>query len=338
VLLLTGDVGGTKTHLALCRLEGGRFEMGAQRVYPSAAFSGLEDAVLRFRSEVSEAADVEAAGFGVAGPVFRGRCQLTNLPWRVLDAEDLTTRLGCRVRVLNDFEAVGFGVPGLSLDPCDGEVLTVQRGDRIDDAPIAVLGAGTGLGEALVLPASEGAPLRVVPGEGGHCDFAPQSALEAELLAHLRVRHGHVSWERVLSGPGLGALLDFFMQRAPERVSPDLAARRAAEDPAAVATGLAAAGDALCAEAVDLFLALYGAEAGNLGLRHLARGGVYLAGGIGRRIADRLAADDGPFLRGFRDKGRFAALMATLPVHLVLSDDVALRGAAAAAAQRRATT
>jgi len=338
VLLLTGDIGGTKTHLALSRLEAGRLEIGAQRVYPSSAFSGLDEAVERFRGEVAEACDAEAAGFGVAGPVFRGRCRLTNLPWRDLDAAELTSRLGCPVRLVNDFEALGFGIPGLSLDPDDGEVYTVQRGERVPDAPIGVLGAGTGLGLALVLPASEAGPLRVVPGEGGHCDFAPQSALEAELLAHLRARHGHVSWERVLSGPGLGALLDFFMQRAPERVTPDLSSRRAAEDPAAVATRGAAAGDALCAEAVDLFLALYGAEAGNLGLRHLARGGIYLAGGIGRRIADRLAAEDGPFLRGFREKGRFAALMATLPVHLVLAEDIALRGAAFAAAQRAATT
>jgi glucokinase len=338
VLLLTGDVGGTKTHLALCVFESGRCRIGAQRVYPSAAFSALEDAVARFRAEVPEAVGAQAAGFGVAGPVFRGRCRLTNLPWRALDARELSTRLLCPVRVINDFEAVGFGVPGLSLDPADGEVRVVQGGDRVDDAPMAVLGAGTGLGEALVLPAGEGGALRVVPGEGGHCDFAPQSALESELLAHLRVRHGHVSWERVLSGPGLGALLDFFMQRAPDRVTPDLAARRAAEDPAAVATSAAAAGDALCAEAVDLFLALYGAEAGNLGLRHLARGGVYLAGGIGRRIADRVADAEGPFLRGFRDKGRFAALMAALPVYLVLDDLVALRGAATAAASSVAAT
>ena len=331
MLLLTGDIGGTKTHLALCTHDGLRFRMGAQRVYPSAGFAALAEAVARFVAEVPEAVGVEAAGFGVAGPVLRGRCQLTNLPWRVIDAGELTARLGYPVRVLNDFEAVGFGVPTLSLDPADGEVRTVQTGERVADAPIAVLGAGTGLGEALVLPAGEDGPLRVVPGEGGHCDFAPQTSLETELLAHLRSLHGHVSWERVLSGPGLGGLLDFFMARHPDRVTPALAARRSEEDPAAVATSAADVGDALCIEVVEQFSSLYGAEAGNLGLRHLARGGVYLAGGIGRRIAGRLTAPDGPFLRAFWDKGRFDPLMRSLPVHLVVDDHVALRGAAAAA-------
>jgi glucokinase len=316
LLLLTGDLGGTNARLALARAEGGHFAIDSVRVYPSAESPSLIDVLRRYRRDEPAARDATAMGLGVAGPVHRQACRVTNLPWHI-DAAEVAAAFDVPVRLVNDFEAVGFALPGLA----EADLATLQPGAREPDAPMALLGAGTGLGEALVLPGLGGT--RVVPGEGGHADFAPQTPEDTALLAFLRARHGgHVSWERVLSGAGLAAVHAFHSGARPDA---DLA------EPADVTAG-AEAGEPRCVAAVDHFLALYGAEAGNHALRSVARGGVFLAGGIAPRLLERLRAPAGPFLCAFRDKGRFAALMGGLSVQVVVDPWVALRGAAAAAA------
>ena len=329
MLLLTGDLGGTNARVALARISGTRVAIEEIRIYPSAAHESVASVLETYRADVPASGGALAVGLGVAGPVHRQTCRVTNLPWHV-DAAALKAECGVPVRLVNDFEAVGFALP--ALDPADRVML--QPGEPDPEAPMALLGAGTGLGEALVLPGGpSGGPAQVVPGEGGHADFAPQSALEAELLAFLRARHGHVSWERVLSGAGLVALFDFLAARSPADVAPQTRAAMDAPgaDRAAVVTTRAGEGDPVCDAAVELFLGLYGAEAGNHALRSVARGGVYLAGGIGPRLLERLREPRGSFLRNFRAKGRFDALLETLPVFVLVDPWIALRGAALAA-------
>lgn len=323
MLLLTGDVGGTKTHWGLARVEGGHFDLLAEARYASADFDSLQASLRRFQAEHAQARGAVGLGVGVAGPVQRGRAVVTNLRWAPIDAAALEAELGLPCRVVNDFEAIGFALPGLG----DAERVTLQAGRPDRDAPMALLGAGTGLGEALVLPLAGGGA-HVVPGEGGHADFAPQTAQEAALLAFLRRRHGHVSWERVLSGAGLAALHTFLSTGGERPEAPD-------PDPAEV-TAAALVGDPTARAAVELFLSLYGAEAGNHALRAVARGGVFLAGGIAPRLLEPLRVSDGPFLRAFRDKGRFATLLDEVPVHVIVDPNVALRGAAAAVAVQTA--
>ena len=201
-----------------------------------------------------EVAGVEGVGLALAGPVHRQTCRITNLPW-MFDAAVLSERLGAPVRLLNDFEAVGHALPAL---PSSGRV-EVQAGAAEQDAPIALLGAGTGPGEAIVLPGPGG--LRVVAGEGGHADLAAQSAVQDALMVTLRARHGHVSWERILSGAGLATLYELLAAASLARVDPATTAAMARTDPAAVVTARADS-DPLCGEALDAFLAWYGADAG----------------------------------------------------------------------------
>lgn len=324
-MLLIGDIGGTKTLLAVARSapRGGHgLDLVAERRYASADFPTFAALLSQFRREVAEVESVDAAGFGVAGPVYRQTCRVTNLPW-ALDARELSAALGAPVRLVNDFEAVGHALPRLGPS---GRV-QIQAGTPDPDEPIALLGAGTGLGEAVVLPGP--GPVRVIPGEGGHADLATQSPRDDILLAMLRSRLGHVSWERVVSGAGIATLYELLALRSPEQVQPATRAAMEVEDPAAVVTARAGE-DLLCAEALDAFLGFYGAEAGNLALRCLARGGVYLAGGIAPRLVDRLRDPEGPFLRAFRAKGRFEALLAGLPVYVVIEARAGLLGAAAA--------
>ncbi len=263
---------------------------------------------------------VRRACFGLPGPVRGARIALTNLPW-VIDRAALRAALGVSaLRLLNDFEALGHGLA--LLGPAD--LVTLQEGRPQPHGPRAVLGAGTGLGQALLVWAEGG--WRVLPGEGGHTSFAPQNPQEYRLHAFLAERHGHVSWERLLSGPGLAAIHAFLCAEA--GVAPGGA--QTAEDPAAAVADRADR-DPLCAGALDLFVRLYGAEAGNLALKCLPRGGLFVAGGIAPKLLPRLRA--GGFLEGFLAKGRMRGLLAELPVHVVIQPQVGLLGAAACAAR-----
>jgi glucokinase len=313
--LLAGDIGGTKTLLALFDASGR--DKRHERRFESRDFAALEDIVATYLRETG--ATPEAACFAVAGPVHGRRARLTNLPWEV-DADALGA---CRdighVTLVNDFAAIGHALEVLSPD----DLRVLQDGTRDAHAPRLVLGAGTGLGVCVALPGGQ-----VLASEGGHVGFAPADAEQDALLAWLRERHaGRVSVERLLSGAGLAALHRFILERAGQDAPDD------GDDPAARVTRLALqAGDAFALRTVDLFARIYGQVAGDLALALLARGGVYVAGGIAPRLAERIAM---PFLEGFRDKGRYRDFMTALPVRLILDTQAGLRGAAALAAHSR---
>lgn len=303
--ILCGDIGGTNTRLALWA--GG--SLHAEHQWPSAAWPGLEGPLLAWLDATGVRPD--RACFAVAGPVRDQRSATTNLPW-VVDGTALTALLGCPVRIVNDFHAAARGVSLLR----DTDCATLIHGEAAPAAPVAVLGAGTGLGEAIVVGDE------VVPGEGGHADFGPGDTLELRLAAWLMSRHGRASWEDVLSGPGLVNLSRFLHEEhgrpvPPWMSAPDAPARVVADDP----------------EAVAWFCALYGAEAGNLALRVLPRGGVYLCGGIAPRMIDTLRS--GPFVERFFAKGRIAGALAGIPVRIVMHPALGLLGAAAEAQRIR---
>jgi glucokinase len=321
-MLLAGDVGGTKTRLAIFSAESGPRAPLAVATRPSQRDGSLEESVKAFLRGGEW--PVERACFAVAGPVVGGRATVTNLPW-ALDEAGLAERLGLRsVRLVNDLQALAHGVPLL----VDRDLHTLSVGEAVPTSNLAVIAPGTGLGEAFLT--WDGAAYRAHASEGGHADFAPTSPTEAALLTYLWERFEHVSYERVCSGLGIPNLYAF------------LKASGRAEEPAWLARELAAAPDptppivaaaldptrrcALAAAALDLFVAILGAEAGNLALKTLATGGVYLGGGIPPRILPALA--DGAFLTAFRRKGRFAPLLERVPVQVVTRPDVALLGAA----------
>jgi len=317
--VLAGDIGGTKTWLRLSR---GGAVLREQR-YDSAAFAGLEAMLADFLGDDKPV----SACFGVAGPV-RGRiAQITNLPWRI-DADAIAAQFAIPdVSLINDFQAVAYGIEALS----DSDFLTLQAGQPQEHGPRAVIGAGTGLGEGYLVWRDDA--YQALPSEGSHADFAPAAELQAELWRHLAQRFGHVSWERVVSGPGLAAIYEFLRQRNESAESLELAAAMRDGDPsAAISEHALQRHDALALAALDLFVAAYGAEAGNLALKILATGGVYVAGGIAPKIAEHLKA--GGFLRAFLAKGRFAGLLATIPVHVVLNPQVGLLGAEVVANRR----
>lgn len=322
-MILAGDVGGTKTAFALLAAGESGLRLVREATLPSREFATFEAAVRRFLEDGPVPA-IDAACFGVAGPVVDGRAIATNLPW-TLDARLLEVQIPARrVVLLNDLEATAHGV--LALGP--EHVVTLQAGQP-RAGNLAVIAAGTGLGEAWL--ARDGDRYVAVASEGGHADFAARTDVEIELLRALRVQYGHVSWERVVSGPGLVAIHAFLRERSGVPAPAWLRDRLAAEDDAAVISEVALAGaDAVCAEALDLFVGAYGAEAGNLALRAFAIGGVFVAGGIAPKILPRLL--DGPFLHAFRDKGRFADFMAGIPVRVVMEPRTALLGAARVAA------
>ena len=328
-VVLGADVGGTNTKFALARFENGNPVVIERKVYPSAKYAALEPAIEAFLAEstvASHAADIEAACFAVAGPVQHGRGRLTNLPWEV-DETGIATRFGFRkTRVINDFAAAGLGIAHLSHD----DLLTLQAGVEIERGQRVVVGAGTGLGVA-VLDWDE-TYYEVHPSEAGHCDFAPVDALQDRLLAHLRGQFPRVSYERVLSGEGLVRILTFLQESGAGAPSDELREALANDSGAQAITGLGLTKqDPLAAQALDLFVSAYGAFAGNMALVTLARGGVYVAGGIAPKIADKL--HDGTFIRAFTAKGRFKGMLETLPVHVVMNDQVGLYGALAEAAR-----
>ena len=323
-MILAGDVGGTKTVLALFTERGGRLALLREDVLASHEFPTLESAIERFLAG-GPSETIAAACLGVAGPVVEGLWEAVNLPWKLDEATLAKTVSTKRAKLLNDLEATGHGM--LRLPPSSLVALqagVARRGN------MALIAAGTGLGEALIV--WDGARHRAVGSEGGHVDFAPRTDLEVELLQFLRRELGRVSYERVLSGPGLHNIYRFLRARSGEAEPDWLRARMADGDPSAVISETALARrDPRCVEALDLFVSIYGAEAGNLALKAFAVGGVFIGGGIGPKIHAKLL--DGTFMTAFRDKGRLSPLLATVPVNLALEPRAALLGAAAVAAE-----
>lgn len=301
--LVAGDVGGTKTLLRCIETDGNLAprELRYER-YDSTKWSSFDSVLREFL--VSIPGPIDAACFAVAGPVLGARAEVTNLGWIIEQAALAQTFAIGRVSLINDFYAVGLGVPLLGAT----DLLSLQEGRRDRTAPIGILGAGTGLGEALIV--MRGGVHQVIPGEGGHADFAPQDEEQARLFLHLQRSFGHVSWERVVCGAGLVNIFTFL---GGDSITPAEVAVRAN------------AGDPLAARAFAIFVDTYGAEAGNLGLRSLTRGGVYLAGGIAAKNVRWFT--DGAFMAAFHRKGRFADVMQTIPVDLIVNEQVGLIGA-----------
>ena len=320
-MILAGDVGGTKTVLALFDETGERPGRVREETYPSGSAASFEELAVRFL-ETSGRPQVRAACFGVAGAVVDGRAKATNLPWQI-DEVTLASTLGMpRVRLLNDLEAAAYGV---LVEPPDA-LHTLQAGALPKGGgTMALIAAGTGLGEA-IMP-WDGQEHRVLPSEGGHADFGPRDELEAAMWAFLKAEFGHVSYERVLSGPGLFNVYRFLRHHRKLDEPAWLAAEIKAGHPAAAVSKAALAqSDPVCVEALALFVSIYGAEAGNLALKAMAVGGVFVGGGIAPKILPALKS--GRFLETFVDKGRLGQVLRSIPVHVVLDPRAPLLGAA----------
>ena len=317
--ILAGDIGGTKANLALFSVQGEKLTPGIKKTFASKDYPGLEPLLREFLQD--NTAQIRSACFGVAGPVIDGKSKTPNLPW-VLDVREISRSLGLGpVALINDLEATGYGV--LTLD--GGEFVTLNEGLSQREGNMALIAAGTGLGEAILF--WDGSGYRPSASEGGHSDFAPRTPIEIELLRYLIVRFGHVSFERVVSGPGLLNIYHFLKESNHFKEPPWLRERLAGRDPCAVISEVALAEEAeICVQALDMFVSLYGAEAGNLALKAKAIRGFYIGGGIAPKILKTLK--DGAFIRAFTDKGRFADFLSDIRVQVVLNDEAALRGAA----------
>ncbi len=332
--VLAGDVGGTKTLLAIAEVldpvgpaGAPRIELRETRRFDSRQYPGLGAISRAFAQELGHPIP-DYAGFGVAGPVNGGRSQTTNLPW-VIDEHELAETLGIRsVRLANDFHALALGIP--TLKPVD--LVTLNEGVRDPTGPWALIGAGTGLGEGIstVCP---GGLREALATEGGHASFAPRDELEIGILRFLQKRYDHVSWERVLSGDGMVNVAEAIahLSGAPLPPAAAEAVLYARSEAPAVVTDAARAGDPVCRRALETFCSLYGSEAGNLALKALSTGGVYVAGGIAPRILPEL--QDGRFRAAFLAKGRMRPLLEAMPVQVVLDPNTAVRGAAVLAAR-----
>ena len=321
-MILAGDVGGTKTLLGLFEASGSALRLVRDATFASAEHTSLEELLSAFLQPAQPVA-LAAACIGVAGPVIDGECHLTNLNWHFSETTLATAANAPRLRLLNDLEATAYGA--LYLPPEELAVLNPgvdppRRGN------VAVIAAGTGLGEAMLF--WDGTRYHPIASEGGHCAFAPSSENEIALLRYLREKFGgHVSFERVLSGPGLHNIYEFLRRSGNTSEPAWLTARIASEDPSAAISAAGLSGrDPVCVAALELLSSLYGTEAANLVLKCLAVGGVFVAGGIAPKILPVL--QNGSFMRGFMATGRFSDFMKRVPVRVSLNPRAALLGAA----------
>jgi len=323
-MILAGDIGGTKTNVAFFE-DARRPQAVVQQTFPSREHTGLEEILRQFIGQ--HALRVRHAAFGVAGPVRDGRYEATNLPW-VVDAVTLAAELGIRdVWVINDLEANAYGIAALA--PAD--LVTINAGAANAAGNAAIIAAGTGLGEAGMY--WDGRTHCPFASEGGHADFAAGDAVESELLHWLSTQFAHVSWERLVSGPGLVNVYRFLRDTRRAEEPAWLAEEMRAGDPAGVISRAAQSGKSpLCLQALDLFMGLYGSEAGNLALKIMATGGVYVGGGIAPKNLAKL--QDGTFMKRFVAKGRMQPLLEAMPVRVILNDKTALLGAARCVAVR----
>jgi glucokinase len=331
--VLAGDVGGTKTLLAIVEV-GAAGPAGALSIelreslrYDSRQYPGLGAICRAFAAQLGRPIPAHA-GFGVAGPVSDGRVHTTNLPW-MLEERELARFMGIEsVQLANDFHALALGIPAVKPN----DLVTLNEGARDPSGPWALIGAGTGLGEAIAV-LNERGRREVLPSEGGHASFGPRDELEMGILRFLLQRYEHVSWERVLSGDGLVNIAEAIAHVSGTPLSGEVArALLKRDDAPAVVTDAARAGDPVCRRAVETFCSLYGAEAGNLALKALATGGVYVAGGIAPKLLAEL--QDGRFRAAFLSKGRMRPILEAMPVQVVLDPNTTVLGAAALAASQ----
>jgi glucokinase len=327
--VLAGDIGGTKTRLRIAQCVGTDCRTRREQLFDSASYEGFTQLLEKFLAREAEPS-IAAACFGVAGPVRETaggqHVRLTNLPWEI-DGGELARAFGIpRVRLINDFQAIGYGIEALS----EPDFVVLQQGEPEPHGPRAVIGAGTGLGQAIMVWQQD--RYEVIPTEGGHADFGPTDELQLELARWLMKNFGHASYELALSGPGIVRLYTFLRERGTAPESPAVAQAMTSGDPAAAITQAALErNDPLANETLDLFVRIYGAQAGNLALTVMATGGVYIAGGIAPQIADKLK--DGAFLKAFNNKGRMSVLTRAMPVQVAMNPEVGLLGAALVASQ-----
>jgi len=317
--VIGGDIGGTKTRLGLFEATGTSLEKLAERTWASAGHAGLSEIVAAFLAEIGTSC--ERAAFAIAGPVAGRWARTTNLPWAI-DAGAMELDLGiAHVHLLNDLEAVAWGIADLTTS----DFLTLNQGNPTATGNAAIIAAGTGLGMAGLF--WDGTRHRPFPSEGGHADFAFTDAHQDDLLGFLEAQFGHVSQERVLSGPGLVNIFRYLLHATGSQEPAWFSEAVGAADPAAAIASAAAAGSsALAGQALDLFVALYGAAAGNLALTLMATGGIYIGGGIAPKIVAHL--QEPGFMTAFLAKGRMRPLLEAMPVKVILNDRAALIGAA----------
>ena len=323
-MILAGDIGGTNARLAYFQPQNGHLRLISERVFPSRDYGELGEIVSKFLQD--EATPPDVACFGIAGPVRNGRVETSNLPW-IIEQSRLAKQIHLPGTLLiNDLEANAWGIGALSSQDL---VPLNQVGPSVGNQ--AVIAPGTGLGEAGLF--WNGSQHQVYASEGGHADFAPRGALQVQLLQFLESRYGHVSYERVLSGPGLVNVYEFLRSRGHGDDPGGFAAQLEHGDAAAVISSAALNGtNRLAEEALDLWVSVYGAEAGNLALKAMATGGVFLGGGISPKILPKLT---GPlFMRAFLDKGRLRPLLESIPVQVIANDKAGLLGAARCAAAK----
>jgi glucokinase len=323
--ILAGDIGGTKTNLGLFVRGEGRPSPITVESYPSGESSNLEQMIERFL-ESRNLSDIASACFGIAGPVINGRCKTTNLPWEVSEVRLRKKFKWAEARLLNDLAATALSIPLLSR----AEWASLNRGKRQEGGNLALVAPGTGLGQSLLIfHQGRYAP---VPSEGGHVDFAPQTEAQVELWRFLKEKYGHVSVERVVSGPGLVDIYSWLKGSGRYEEPSWLKELFKEEDPARAITDCALDGKhPLCVETLDSFVSILGSVAGNLALTGLTMGGVYLGGGIPPKILPAL--ESGRFLEAFLDKGRFSDLLSKIPIRVILNERAALLGAAECAFQ-----
>ncbi|MBD2568287.1 glucokinase [Anabaena lutea] len=338
-LLLAGDIGGTKTIL---RLVESSDSLGLKTLYEESYRSGdfpdLVPIVQKFLAAANTSTP-EKACFGIAGPVVKNTARLTNLTW-FLDTERLAQELGIlSISLINDFAAVGYGIFGLTKQ----DLLTLQVGKHQPEAPMAVIGAGTGLGQGFLI--KQGNHYHVFPSEGGHADFAPRTELEFQLLKYLLDKHGiqRASVERVVSGLGITSIYQFLRDRQIATESPEIAqvvrsweqeagkSEKTVDPGAVIGSAALAKSDRLSEQTMQLFIEAYGAETGNLALKLLPHGGLYIAGGIAPKILPLM--QNGSFMLNFTQKGRMRSILEEIPVHIILNQQVGLIGAAVCAAR-----
>jgi len=320
--LLAGDIGGTKTSLALFTKITGPHQPVAEATFRSADYANLEVIATEFLQQ--QAVQAVAAVFGVAGPVEQGTVTATNLPWQMSESTLANALRIPNVHLMNDLVAIATAVPILPAS----DLSTLQTGQADPVGPIAVIAPGTGLGEAFLL--HDGTHYRAYPSEGGHADFAPSTHIEDGLLAYMRKRFTHISWERVCSGMAIPHLYNYILESTevaqPAWLKKELGDSRD-PTPIIIQTALdSVRGDESCRRALQLFISILGTEAGNMALKLLTTGGIYLGGGIPPRISSRLEEDT--FLDAFRAKGRFQPFMERVPIHIIHNSQSALFGAA----------
>lgn len=320
--ILAGDIGGTKTLLQVANVQGKQVEVLLEHRFDSHAYARFDDILHEFLDMAREHQhQVEAGCIGIAGPVQAGVARVTNLPWS-MDAVQLQQQSGIKqIRFINDFQAVGYGVEALQ----DEDVFTLQAGEPLEHGLRCVIGAGTGLGEGLLIWQDD--HYKAYASEGGHVGFAPVNDLQIDLLRFLQNRFDVVSYERLVSGPGLVNIFEFVCHHNKIPVSGSLQQSLQEQDKAAAIADAALSNtDDLAQYALDMFIAIYGAQAGNLALTTMARGGVYIAGGIAPKILPAL--QKGGFLAAFTHKGKMQHLMPAFPVKVIVNAHVGILGAA----------